>query len=155
MNECQVGGRYNAGSYALSNLAKVSPGARYAWSYWYGKSNLQPINNVVFAQIHTYVDRNGNVAIDFRTGAYTPSGFNGDHGPGLRSYTQVYPPVSNIGAYTSWSYSAAKSQAQRTIVATSGAIGPGNDWTGNVTYDDNPWGGAVDVYVNVYLTCTP
>jgi hypothetical protein len=61
MNECQVGGRYNAGSYALSNLAKVSPGARYAWSYWYGKSNLQPINNVVFAQIHTYVDRNGNV----------------------------------------------------------------------------------------------
>jgi hypothetical protein len=38
MNECQVGGRYNAGSSVLSKLAGVSPGQRYAWHYWYGKS---------------------------------------------------------------------------------------------------------------------
>jgi hypothetical protein len=38
MNECRVSGRYNAGSSVLSKLAGVSPGQRYAWSYWYGKS---------------------------------------------------------------------------------------------------------------------
>lgn len=43
MAECQVGGRYNMGSQALSKLAGVSPGQRYAFSYWYGKSNGTPV----------------------------------------------------------------------------------------------------------------
>lgn len=40
MLECQLGipQRFNAGSQQLSKLAGVSPGQRYAWSYWYGKS---------------------------------------------------------------------------------------------------------------------
>lgn len=40
MQECQLGipQRYNAGSQLLSKLAGFSPGQRYAWSDWYGKS---------------------------------------------------------------------------------------------------------------------
>ena len=39
MGEARVSGRYNAGSQALSKLAGVNSGNRYAWHYWYGKSN--------------------------------------------------------------------------------------------------------------------
>jgi len=154
MNECQVGGRYNAGSYALSNLAKVGQGSRYAWSYWYGKTHLVAINNVVFDQIHVYVDRNGTVTVNFRTGSVTPSNFNGDHGPGLRDWQQIYPPVGNIAAYSSWSASVVKTNG-RSNVSLANQPAPGNDFTVSINFDDNPWGGATDVNVNLMLTCNP
>jgi hypothetical protein len=155
MLECGIGipQRYNAGSSALSGLAGVGSGGRFAWSFWYGKTHLVPINNVVFAQIHVYVDRNGSVDVNFQTGAFNPHDFNGDHGPGLRSYTQVYPPVSNLNAYSSWSTGIAKVSGRSNVSIQTGAPVP--NFACIAHFDDNPWGGATDVVVNIMLTANP
>lgn len=147
----------DAATGALSQLAGVGSGQRYAWSYWYGKSNLPVIQNVLFASYHVYVDRDAFENIDFRTGANTAYGFNGNGGPGLRSYTptaQYAGGLPRITEYGSWSCSVAKVSG-RSNVTIQQQPNPGNDWQTIIYVDDNPWSGQTDVTVNVYITANP
>src|ERR1700744_2238927 len=105
--ECQIAQNTNptpgfgndAATGALSQLAGVGSGATYAWSYWYGKSNLPTYNNALFAQYAMYIDRHGFMTINFRTGANLANGFNGDHGPHLEFYTPAMAPIDRIAQY--------------------------------------------------------
>jgi hypothetical protein len=159
MNECKIGAPSDLlktnGPVSLSSLAGVGGGQRMAWSYWYGKSALPVIQNVLFAQYHVYVDRDAYESIDFRTGANSAYGFNGNGGPGLRSYSPQRDPIGDqISSYSSWSCSVAKVSG-RSNVTIQQQPAPGNDWTTIIYVDDNPWSGQTDVTVNVYITCNP
>jgi hypothetical protein len=155
MAECNIAQqRWDAGDPTLSQLAGVGSGQTYAWSYWYGKSNLPTYNNALFAQYAMYIDRNGYISINFRTGAYNAYGFNGDHGPHLEWYTAQMSPIDRIAQYRNVSCTPQK-YAGRSNVTLQQAPNAGNDWTCIIYNDDNPWGGASDVGVNVLITAIP
>lgn len=56
-NECGLGGEVDAGNFYLSRLAGVGQGQHYAWSYWYGKSNVTPLVNYEIGEIAVNADR--------------------------------------------------------------------------------------------------
>lgn len=101
MNECQVGGRYNAGSSVLSKLAGVSPGQRYAWHYWYGKS----FGTQVTEYWTQYFDQNmtgaNNVNFGYSLVLYHAGNYNFMTGWGGTGGQDVhvgnYPPVLTNG----------------------------------------------------------
>lgn len=142
------------GPVSLSSLAGVSGGQQMAWSYWYGKSALPVIQNALFASYHVYVDRDAFESINFHTGVNSAYGFNGNGGPGLRTYSPAMNPISQIGSYSSWSCTVGKASG-RSNVTVQQQPAPGNDWTTIIYVDDNPWSGQADVVVNVYITCNP
>ncbi|BDD79590.1 hypothetical protein [Burkholderia phage FLC9] len=155
MGECNIGQqRWDAGDGTLSQLAGVGSGQTYAWSYWYGKSNLPTYNNALFAQYAMYIDRNGYISINFRTGDSNAYGFNGDHGPHLEWYHPQMAPIDRIAQYRNVSCTPQK-YSGRSNVTLQQAPNASNDFTCIIYNDDNPWGGASDVGVNVLITAIP
>jgi hypothetical protein len=159
MEECGIGlpTEDNAGSSALSTLAGVNPGQPYAWSYWYGKTHLNPINNQEIGTFHGYVDRYLQVSINLQTGAVAPTFVNGDHGPGLRDWSpDPLPGIPNINLYRAWSISMQfVSGANRMIYTVLQQPSPANGFVAVIQWDDNANSGAADNTVGVFLTATP
>jgi hypothetical protein len=155
MAECGIGQQqYDAAGQPISMLAGVGSGGQYAWSYWYGKSNLTTYNNALFAQYAMYIDRNGYLSLNFRTGAYNGYGFNGDHGPHLSFCNLQMAPIDKIAQYRTV-FCTPQKYAGRSNVSLQQAPDASNDWTAIFYNDDNPWGGAADVGVNVLITAIP
>lgn len=172
MAECGIGAQqFNAGSQALSKLAGVSPGQQYAWSFWYGKSNLPDIVNQQVATASCYVDRINEVSFNLRTGAVSLLTAQGDHGPHL-SWSNVFPPAQ-IQAYASWTCSLQwLAGSHRMNVWVKQQPNPGNDFTvivrwddqgsdvaqgqlpGNIPQDGENQNGATDEAITILLTCT-
>lgn len=66
--EMGLSGTVKAGHSALSQLAGVSPGQTFAWSYWYGKSKPLPYQKAITFQYT--VDWELYVQFNLRTGAF-------------------------------------------------------------------------------------
>lgn len=150
--ECQFSGQADAANGTLSKLAGVGSGQQYAWSYWYGKTYVAPINNALFASASVHVDRDLYLNVNFRTGA-TSWTANGDNSPTVNWYTQQYPTVNLAQYYTSWSANLVY-QAGSTGVLLSVSIqpSPSNDYTAQFHFDDNGPAGAHDVQAGMYIT---
>jgi len=73
--ECRESGTIDAGNTLLSRLAGVSPGQRYAWSYWYGKSfGVAPVHGATIAAFDLNCDNGAYIAFNLTTMAKgTPS----------------------------------------------------------------------------------
>jgi hypothetical protein len=151
-NECQIGGQVDAANGTLSQLAGVGSGQTYAWSYWYGKSHLTPINNVLFASASVHVDRDLFLYVNLRTGA-TSWNANGNNNPTLNWFTQQYPSVSQAALYKSWNASIVFQAGSTGVILTiSQQPSPANDYTACMHFDDNGPSGAHDVQAGLYIT---
>lgn len=170
-NETGQGNPIDAGNFYLSRLAGVGSGQHYAWSYWYGKSNLPPIVNYVAAAASENVDRHNELFINLRTGNYYNGTIYGDHGPHLE-WCYGYP-VANLGAYSSWTcalqHTGGNARVQVDILEQPSRA---NDFTIHLLWDDESGptaignlpgnlqsngqnqGGSTSRSVNVLLTCT-
>jgi hypothetical protein len=135
MNECGIGGQTDAANSLLSRLAGVGSGSQYAWSYWYGKSNLATLNGYVAASLAEYVDRNNEILINLQTGSYSPVNTYGDHNPHLE-WCYVYP-VALLNEYSQVSCvlqrNGGNARVQINILAQPTAA---NGWTIHLQFDD-------------------
>lgn len=171
MAECGIGGEQDAGAVSLSRLAGVSPGQQYAWSYWYGKTNLPDITNEIVAQASMNVDRLNQLYINLSNGTFTVGSIVGDHGPHLESATVDAVPFINL--YSSWTLSLQwLSGSHRMNVVISQQPSPANGFVALIEWDDdgryaaiahNPgnlpgdgenMNGSTSEGVSVLLTCT-
>lgn len=93
-NEMSQGNPINAGNGGVSQLAGVSPGQRYAWSYWRGKSKPFPYQPVVRMQIT--VDRQLYVYYNMRTGGGGIYSTDGDRRTSLQALTPYIGPQAGL-----------------------------------------------------------
>lgn len=93
-NEMSQGNPINAGNYAVSQLAGVSPGQRYAWSYWRGKSKPFPYQAVI--HIEATVDRNLYISYNMRTGQAAVYASDGDTRTQVLNTTAYIGPQPNL-----------------------------------------------------------
>lgn len=170
--EMGLGGTVNAGHSALSQLAGVSPGQTFAWSYWYGKSKPLPYQKAITFKYT--VDWELYVYFNLRTGGFGLHSW-GERGADPRTtfelVTNWIGSVPGISGNITASLGAPR---QRTMTVTTGNPETGestqtypmrmidglsiyqhprpeNDWTLIVyLYDQAGYssgGGEVDVYV--------
>lgn len=90
MNECQIGGRQDAGGASLSKLAGTGSGQRYSWSSWYGKA--LGLGIVETTTQYFTVNLSGSCNVNFQRNLYlrTPSGWSSKTG-GDNTVTGNYP----------------------------------------------------------------
>jgi hypothetical protein len=100
-NECGQGGGFIAASNAeVSRLAGVSPGQRFAWSWWANKTFLPQVDDFIAASVSAHVDRINELYINLQTGGTRNGSIFGDHGPGWNSIATT--PVPKIEQYRGW-----------------------------------------------------
>jgi hypothetical protein len=168
-NECGQGNPIDAGNYYLSRLAGVGQGQRYAWSYWYGKSNVAPLNNYYLGNIAVNADRYVYTYFDLVNWRFQWSQNSGDNNSGVmwvNTGTQQQinqgnagnwiglsgTPIPQIQAYKTLSASVAfQAGNNRTIVQVTQQPSAANGWVLGVTWNDDPWGGAAASQYAIYL----
>lgn len=152
-NECGLGNPVNAGHTKISQLAGVSPGIRFAWSWWRGRSAAIQglLCNIQYAS-----DRRLYVRYNIRTGAVSHT-TDGDSRTRLDAFTAYMSPIPNIGQFGSVTVSVGTNNNYngngpgRPLISISQQPSAGNDWTFEAYFNDDPWGNAAYGDCTFYL----
>lgn len=134
-DECQQSNPIHAGNYEVSRLAGVDPGNRYAWSWWYNKQYLRPIQEIQMAVVSQYCDRHNEFYINLRDGSTRQGNTWGDHNPHLD-----YVDVSPLPTFPQYRAASARlvhvDGNPRVTIIIMEQPSPGNDWTIRLMWDD-------------------
>lgn len=153
-DECRQGNPINAGNPSISQLAGVSSGARFAWSWWYNKSFLPTYNQALFSQMSAHVDRFCFFTINLRTGEESFTHTSGADKEWLLYYQPYMDPLTLINEYTTISVGLQRVSGRANLDIIQQPVA-GNDWTCVVQLNDDPFGGQSDTTCNLLITAIP
>lgn len=159
-NECQLSGTINAANDRLSRLAGVGSRSRYAWSWWRGKTYLQPITGKLIT-VRYGVNRSLVVRYNVANAGF---GFTPD-GDGRTSAVleaNHKGAIANIHLYSSVVISVGENRntnsknggSWRPTITITRQPGGGN-WEFEALFDDNPWGDAAYGTMDFLITANP
>lgn len=143
----------------LAQLGRYAAGGQMAWSYWYGKKYLPPINRQVFAQTLIKTDSRLWIFIPF---ASLQPGQQPDYGVDkwnnnarMYEWTQYMPPIVDIARYSQVFLEVelvgGEWRSGNPIIEQPSA---GNQFVARIEFQDWP-GDAVYSRDNFLITCIP
>lgn len=163
-NETRLGNPVSASQLKISKLAGVSPGQRFAWSWWRGRSG--GFVNQLFATASVHTDRGADLLINFRTGSITARDsiyVRGGEGRLASTPVLAMDPVADIAGFSSvsmgynWAITYQEkgnsSRSDGRFLSIRQQPDASNDYTGIILVDDNDAAGRVIYQFDILLTC--